>query len=811
MEAATSTSYLLGLPKETIVFVCCFLPVPNFISIHNTCKFLQALTNIQVTPFINKQYWKHILHVACKQINYSLIENYQYVCNDMNWQQIYQEFKLKYKKPIHSYYVSFQAFQGLSNQESQPVSEDTDKDLNYDPDSMHNYYWMKVLQFTAVKYDCPQILRILTLDENFLAIIHDKQCIFSESKTFGRPAYTYRSRLEMNIPEFEMFRSWCMLEIALYFDSKGVIDYLLSSTTDADMCGNSDHDNMINMITCHDIGFACKHLKRIGCEFESSLQFHDTSIKNEKMLSSMIKDLNCKSYNYHNCRHSQYSLLTRMIECGMYEYGLQVLNHSKCDTNISIKDKHPHNDNLLHIACNAFKIDIIEKQNWKYYNVVPMGIVFKFIKTLVDKLDSVGCSNIVTETNNNHQIPLDCFMNRLVKNYNAVPLTETHKGKSNQGTDYDNKTMACIDEIIIIRDDYIDGVVDCVKFLMNKSKLVLKLRKLLFKAVEIKYSPLAYKLVRLLLSHGNSGNYNVSSIHDRCQFELNYNHNHSYNSNYNYNKRTRLILKPTIKNILNTQDKMGTNLFTMACRRHHLRLIIFIYDQLTNCMVTNCNYNDDYTISSSMQDRSNIQYLQNRTRSISSGADDDIVIVNQDTYPAVVSKYLNAKNTNYHSSYYHTTPYIQACMNANQWDSKDAIETIKTLVNRCKDFVDITIGTPVRFHYLHSHGQGIGLQRGSSYYKDLYDNRRVMHLWDQEKQQFYCWLRICEDERRRELCLANRNIWDWREMLRDSVMCEKRINAFLLIDDVDLDPCSVGKIYPIYKGHRFDAYPLLYD
>ena len=38
------------------------------------------------------------------------------------------------------------------------------------------------------------------------------------------------------------------------------------------------------------------------------------------------------------------------------------------------------------------------------------------------------------------------------------------------------------------------------------------------------------------------------------------------------------------KNILNAHDqnKIGCNLFSLACQRHHLKLLLFIYDELTS-------------------------------------------------------------------------------------------------------------------------------------------------------------------------------------------------------------------------------------
>ena len=745
-DTFTSTSWLLALPKEIIIDICCLLPVHNFLSVHHTCKYLWKLTNVVDTPFINKRYWKQVVYLAFTKINYSFNAKYQHI--NLNWHEIYQEFMVKYKKPIVSYYSIIN--DTIANNETALTSsimvvdntvnttsgsntinpttiEYTSNDKKCD-DSTYFNHWYHMLYFTAIKYDCPQILRILRFDKNMASTIKNFNILMA---------------IESLEKEFEIFESWSTFEIALYFDSIGVINYFLSRNIDVDFFGNHDSN-----YTCHDIGFCQRNSLRNGI-IKSSLLFHNLYIKDTPNLQYVVE------YD-----EREYSLLIRMIRFGMYKYGIQLLKDDKCDEqfiNDTIKDKDFRKNNLLHLACEALGItgrdaDFSgEPMRSASRFVLPIQILSTFIMTLIDKMatDEKSILDLVTSKNDNGQIPLDCLISRLVSNYTSLMhLPEYEEAYQENGLEYYGCVMKpgvlSSHAVEIKSDNYINCAVNIVEYLLNKSKSMInyaRWQKLILKAAQIENSQLAYKLVMVFLNHGcGSYDYDYDDDDDLsgpgriktppvcCKFDK------------------RLNITALVKNILTAQNKNGYNLFSLACQRYHLKLLLFIYDELTNVDI--CKGKSIESIGfSGMQ----IQ-------------DQDSVVINENTYPMVVARYLNSFCSNSDKCWksrfvYLSTPYIQACKNWACQDSKQAMNVIKTLVNDCRDFVDITIGQPVELSYC----EGIGIKTGSSWYKDwfdagYYDNDSTgkykvydNQAWDQETARFYCWLKQEEDERRKKL------------------------------------------------------------
>lgn len=162
--------------------------------------------------------------------------------------------------------------------------------------------------------------------------------------------------------------------------------------------------------------------------------------------------------------------------------------------------------------------------------------------------------------------------------------------------------------------------------------------------------------------------------------------------------------------LLETFDN-NNNLFCLACENGHLALVSYIYNILVSMVIM----------------------LKNEKDSINDGTRE------------MVFEYLNYKCNNKLSAYYGKTPYIRACANGH-------IEIVRFLIDKCSDFVDITIGKETVFsrwifvEYF--------IKRGSDYFKcrfaenrDGESTRVDKPKWNQQDENIYNF--ILQNEKKR--------------------------------------------------------------
>ena len=164
------------------------------------------------------------------------------------------------------------------------------------------------------------------------------------------------------------------------------------------------------------------------------------------------------------------------------------------------------------------------------------------------------------------------------------------------------------------------------------------------------------------------------------------------NSNYNYRDISMLILNACDEN---------HNLFTLACAKGYLNLVLFIYDML-------------------------VWFVDNHDKTVTGR----------------LFQYFNQTSKNVYSANYGKTAYIRAC-------EKGDIKMMKTLINHCNRFVDVTIGKKIGF-IISIYENGYYTQRGSDFFRHRFGNADNP-IWDKSDQQLYHFL--LENEKQRQLLL----------------------------------------------------------